>query len=203
MQDLRQKLWKYVVVRPPTSCDTLSLSSVKSSVKSSSIIIITNVIIVMMATNIVCSAGFKHGDSVALFMENRPEYIGVHFIINIIIIITSSSSSSFCFLFLHLPPPKKIRLSGHFLRFTFRVAYQIPISNTSCLSDLHDRVVIMMMQVWLGCSKIGAVPALINFNLRGQSLLHRLRREAILNLHFFEHCLPTLELFQHLWTFSR
>jgi len=48
------------------------------------------------------SAGFKHGDSVALFMENRPEYIGV----------------------------------------------------------------------WLGCSKIGAVPALINFNLRGQSLLH-------------------------------
>ena len=145
MQDLRQKLWKYVVVRPPTSCDTLSLSSVKSSVKSSSIIIITNVIIVMMATNIVCSAGFKHGDSVALFMENRPEYIGVHFIINIIIIITSSSSSSFCFLFLHLPPPKKIRLSGHFLRFTFRVAYQIPISNTSCLSDLHDRVVIMMM----------------------------------------------------------
>ena len=28
-------------------------------------------------------------------------------------------------------------------------------------------------QVWLGCSKIGAVPALINYNLRGQSLLHR------------------------------
>ena len=26
-----------------------------------------------------CSAGFKHGDSVALFMENRPEYIGVRF----------------------------------------------------------------------------------------------------------------------------
>ena len=27
--------------------------------------------------------------------------------------------------------------------------------------------------MWLGCSKIGAVPALINYNLRGQSLLHR------------------------------
>ena len=31
-------------------------------------------------------------------------------------------------------------------------------------------------QVWLGCSKIGAVPALINYNLRGQSLLHRWER---------------------------
>jgi len=48
------------------------------------------------------SAGFKHGDSLALFMENRPEYVGM----------------------------------------------------------------------WLGCTKIGVVPALINFNLRGKSLLH-------------------------------
>lgn len=47
-------------------------------------------------------AGFKHGDSVALFMENRPEYIGL----------------------------------------------------------------------WLGCTKVGLVPALINFNLRGKSLMH-------------------------------
>jgi len=46
--------------------------------------------------------GFVHGDSVALFMENRPEYIGL----------------------------------------------------------------------WLGCTKVGVVPALINYNLRGQSLLH-------------------------------
>ena len=48
------------------------------------------------------SAGFRHGDSVALFMENKPEYIGL----------------------------------------------------------------------WLGCTKVGVVPALINFNLRGKSLLH-------------------------------
>ena len=48
------------------------------------------------------SSGFKHGDSLALFMENRPEYIGL----------------------------------------------------------------------WLGCTKIGVVPALINFNLRGKSLMH-------------------------------
>jgi len=48
------------------------------------------------------SAGFKHGDSVALFMENRLEYVGL----------------------------------------------------------------------WLGCTKIGVVPALINFNLRGKSLMH-------------------------------
>jgi len=47
-------------------------------------------------------AGFKHGESVALFMENRPEYIGL----------------------------------------------------------------------WLGCTKVGLVPALINFNLRGKSLMH-------------------------------
>lgn len=47
-------------------------------------------------------AGFKHGDSVALFMENRPEYIGL----------------------------------------------------------------------WLGCTKVGLVPALINFNLRAKSLMH-------------------------------
>jgi solute carrier family 27 fatty acid transporter 1/4 len=46
--------------------------------------------------------GFSHGDSLALFMENRPEYIGL----------------------------------------------------------------------WLGCAKAGVVPALINYNLRGQSLLH-------------------------------
>jgi len=48
------------------------------------------------------SCGFKHGDTVALFMENKPEYVGM----------------------------------------------------------------------WLGCTKIGVVPALINFNLRGSSLLH-------------------------------
>ena len=48
------------------------------------------------------SANFKHGDSVALFMENRLEYVGL----------------------------------------------------------------------WLGCTKIGVVPALINFNLRGKSLMH-------------------------------
>jgi len=48
------------------------------------------------------SAGFKHGDSVALFMENRLEYVGL----------------------------------------------------------------------WLGCTKLGVVPALINFNLRGKSLMH-------------------------------
>ena len=48
------------------------------------------------------SAGFKHGDSLALFMENRLEYVGL----------------------------------------------------------------------WLGCTKIGVVPALINFNLRGKSLMH-------------------------------
>jgi len=46
--------------------------------------------------------GFKHGDSVALLMENRPEYVGL----------------------------------------------------------------------WLGCTKLGVVPALINTNLRGVSLLH-------------------------------
>ena len=48
------------------------------------------------------SSGFQHGDSVALFMENKPEYVGL----------------------------------------------------------------------WLGCTKIGVVPALINFNLRGKSLMH-------------------------------
>jgi len=48
------------------------------------------------------SCGFKHGDTVALFMENKPEYVGL----------------------------------------------------------------------WLGCTKIGVVPALINYNLRGKSLLH-------------------------------
>ena len=47
-------------------------------------------------------AGYKPGQCVALFMENRPEYVGL----------------------------------------------------------------------WLGCSKIGLVPALINSNLAGQSLLH-------------------------------
>ena len=26
--------------------------------------------------------------------------------------------------------------------------------------------------LWLGCTKIGVVPALINFNLRGKSLMH-------------------------------
>ncbi|XP_023324091.1 long-chain fatty acid transport protein 4 [Eurytemora carolleeae] len=52
--------------------------------------------------NFLLSAGFKHGQSISLFMENRPEYVGT----------------------------------------------------------------------WLGCSKIGVVPALINFNLRGQSLIH-------------------------------
>ena len=48
------------------------------------------------------SAGFRHGDSVALFMENKPEYIGL----------------------------------------------------------------------WLGCTKVGVVPALINSNLTGKPLLH-------------------------------
>ena len=52
--------------------------------------------------NFLLNAGFKHGDSIALFMENRLEYIGL----------------------------------------------------------------------WLGCTKIGVVPALINFNLRGKSLMH-------------------------------
>ena len=54
------------------------------------------------------SAGFRHGDSVALFMENKPEYIGL----------------------------------------------------------------------WLGCTKIGVVPALINFNLRGKSLMHSISAVA-------------------------
>lgn len=48
------------------------------------------------------SQGFSHGDSLGLFMENRPEYIGL----------------------------------------------------------------------WLGAAKVGVVPALINYNLRGQSLVH-------------------------------
>jgi len=52
--------------------------------------------------NFLLAAGFKHGQTIALFMENRPEYVGT----------------------------------------------------------------------WLGCSKIGVVPALINFNLRGKSLIH-------------------------------
>jgi solute carrier family 27 fatty acid transporter 1/4 len=52
--------------------------------------------------NFLLSAGFKQGESIALFMENRPEYVGT----------------------------------------------------------------------WLGCCKIGVVPALINFNLRGRSLIH-------------------------------
>lgn len=50
-------------------------------------------------------AGFKHGDCVALFMENRLEYVGL----------------------------------------------------------------------WLGCTKLGLVPALINNNLTGQPLLHSIR----------------------------
>jgi len=52
--------------------------------------------------NFLLSAGFKQGESIAIFMENRPEYVGT----------------------------------------------------------------------WLGCTKIGVVPALINFNLRGRSLVH-------------------------------
>ena len=52
--------------------------------------------------NYLLRAGYKPGQCVALFMENRPEYVGL----------------------------------------------------------------------WLGCSKIGLVPALINSNLAGQSLLH-------------------------------
>ncbi len=52
--------------------------------------------------NFFLRTGYKPGECVALFMENRPEYIGI----------------------------------------------------------------------WLGCSKIGLVPALINSNLTGQSLLH-------------------------------
>jgi len=55
-----------------------------------------------LLANFLLNAGFKHGDSIALFMENRLEYIGL----------------------------------------------------------------------WLGCTKIGVVPALINFNLRGKSLMH-------------------------------
>eukprot|EP00092_Neocalanus_flemingeri_P036124 GFUD01039329.1.p1 GENE.GFUD01039329.1~~GFUD01039329.1.p1 ORF type:complete len:650 (-),score=172.75 GFUD01039329.1:557-2506(-) len=51
------------------------------------------------------SCGFKHGDTLALFMENRPEYVGL----------------------------------------------------------------------WLGCTKVGVVTALINFNLRGHSLLHSIK----------------------------
>ena len=51
------------------------------------------------------SAGFKHGDSLALFMENRLEYVGL----------------------------------------------------------------------WLGCTKIGVVPALINFNLRLGPLVHSVK----------------------------
>ena len=58
--------------------------------------------------NFLLSAGFKHGQSISLFMENRPEYVGT----------------------------------------------------------------------WLGCSKIGVVPALINFNLRGQSLIHSIVASA-------------------------
>jgi acyl-CoA synthetase (AMP-forming)/AMP-acid ligase II len=50
-------------------------------------------------------AGFKHGDCVALLMENRLEYVGL----------------------------------------------------------------------WLGCTKLGLVPALINHNLTGQPLLHSIR----------------------------
>jgi len=52
--------------------------------------------------NFLLSAGFRRGQSIALFMENRPAYVGT----------------------------------------------------------------------WLGCCKLGLVPALINFNLRGQSLVH-------------------------------
>lgn len=55
--------------------------------------------------NFLVSAGFRHGDSVALFMENRPQYIGL----------------------------------------------------------------------WLGCAKVGVVPALINSALRGRSLLHSIQ----------------------------
>jgi len=60
------------------------------------------------------SAGFKHGDSVALFMENRPEYVGL----------------------------------------------------------------------WLGCTKVGMVPALINSNLRSRSLLHSINAASCIAIIF-------------------
>jgi len=57
-------------------------------------------------------AGFKHGDCVALFMENRLEYVGL----------------------------------------------------------------------WLGCAKLGLVPALINHNLTGQPLMHSIRAASAVAL---------------------
>lgn len=57
-------------------------------------------------------SGFKHGDCVALFMDNRPEYVGL----------------------------------------------------------------------WLGCTKLGLVPALINHNLTGQPLLHSIRAASAVAL---------------------
>ena len=62
------------------------------------------------------SVGFKHGDSIALFMENRPEYVGL----------------------------------------------------------------------WLGCTKLGMVPALINSNLRSQSLLHSINSAKCIAVIFGE-----------------
>ena len=55
--------------------------------------------------NYFLSLGFKKGDSIALFMESRPEYVGM----------------------------------------------------------------------WLGLAKIGVIPALINFNLRQQALIHTIQ----------------------------
>lgn len=66
------------------------------------------------AANFFLRAGYKPGQCVALFMENRPEYVGL----------------------------------------------------------------------WLGCAKIGLVPALINSNLAGQSLLHSINSACARGLIF-------------------
>ena len=72
------------------------------------------------------SAGFKHGDSVALFMENRPEYIGVLYLslsssCSLTIAITNLRSFlNVCFLAKILPQQNKhilspSMISGHSL----------------------------------------------------------------------------------------
>ena len=125
-----------------------------------------------MVIVILRSVGFKHGDSVALFMENRPEYIGVLYLspsssCSVTIAITNLRSFlNVCFLAKILPQQSK-----HFLSPSI---WSVVIhSLQKCRSYIPWT---LQPQVWLGCSKIGAVPALINYNLRGQSLLHRWER---------------------------
>jgi len=72
--------------------------------------------------NFLLSSGFQQGQSIALFMENRPEYVGT----------------------------------------------------------------------WLGCCKIGVVPALINFNLRGQSLIHSIVAASSVAVIFGNELVPAM-----------